>query len=180
MATQSESIITVGFDPDLEHSAVAVLKDGVPFRLWAGEARSRTLSEACNQLIDTKLLLPFEGTRYSSVLVLELPQHYIGGRANPMSLTVLSALCGAMCAAWPSGSQTTHFIHPTAWTRGLKKEIRQNQLLNLLGWGRLGNIQAPEQFCFSNTEWKHLLDAIGIASWAYDRLKMGFRIESVA
>lgn len=173
----SEGIYVNAFDPDLHHLGYARLF------LCGGEidvidvrtlkvSKTRKGERAVRKMIQeirefSKVIKP------ADALVVEGQQFYKtakGKKINPHSLLWLGQVAGA-CAMLPGDS--LYFPRPVEWKKTVEKPIHQARTLTKLGWGYKQTknysrpLHPPEEFgSILAEEWKHIVDAIGLALWA--------------
>jgi len=175
----------VGIDPDLHNLGFAlvdaeghVLKVNVvrvPKSFKGEEAVAEMISEAPRNL---DFWVPEEVCRRGFTAAIEGQQIYYGkSQVRPDSLLLLAQVAGAAaCAMRICGASTIILPRPRKWKGEVPKPIHQARILSRLGWAykktqgysyptdppkHLGSLR-PE-------EWKHVVDAIGLALWARDR-----------
>ena len=166
----------LGIDPDLHHTAIAVVNDDGKVMLLktiriADDLTGRyALIELAQTLGDgiPPMLSPF-------VAAVEGQQLYKGCPASPQDIIHLACAAG-ICLAKISQPKQLFLPTPQEWKKQVPKEIHQARTLNNLGWGyktlRDYSIPTRPPAEFQNIpekEWKHLVDAIGLALWARDK-----------
>jgi Holliday junction resolvasome RuvABC endonuclease subunit len=170
-------MIVLGIDPDLHHTGLSMVKDGVPQDLAcvtvdrklvgpeAVMAMARALPAALHSLSKLEPV----------VAVVENQQIYTGtqGRARPDDILKLGQVAGAALAAIEHVFcvDKVFFPKPQRWKGSVPKLIHQRRILSRLGWETVetkttvrpkGN---PLGFHLAATHWSHVLDAIGLALW---------------
>jgi hypothetical protein len=115
----------------------------------------------------------------------EIYQFGTGRTANPKSIMYLATVAGMALAAH---SRAFHLFFPTpqAWKGSVPKIIHQARILSKCGWkyekvGTLDNgycypVDVPIGLGdFKKTDWKHLVDAIGLALYAKEQYELAVR-----
>ena len=176
-------MITVGIDPDTKTSAIALMEDGQlkEVKIIKGnglQAQVKGLGEFLGEG-------GFEYHRYKHY-VIESQQIYAGGTKNPGSILKLAHVAGGLLGVVSESGWLDRFSFPTPreWKGSVPKQIHQARILSRLGWEykKSGTVKAG--YCYpvgtvfkeakqniegaqglKRTDWKHLVDAIGLAMW---------------
>ena len=128
--------------------------------------------------------LAFAGHNYPAMgsVTVEAQKTYRGKTKNPQDIVVLAAAAGvvlnAACARWPQA--TASFVLPEVWKKGVPKRIHQARILSRLGVPYTAKGTKSDGYCVPHwpegraplgadklnmSDWKHVVDAIGIAVW---------------
>lgn len=181
----------VGIDPDLQRPALAIVQgQDVVYVACMRTGKSRRqqavsdvakLSYSWMKGIDLDSIHP----RCPARIVVEAQQIYAGKTKNPQDICLLAAAAGASLASslqvWPNAEP--EFVLPRDWKKGVPKRIHQARVLS-----RLGIVPSPQGdkstgYCvpvwhgeaprgakeLKKTDWKHVVDAIGLACYARDK-----------
>ena len=118
---------------------------------------------------------------------------------NPRSMLPVAVVAGAALQRfthdWPEGCHTFSFPLPAQWKGQVPKQIHQARLCSALGWTyeTVGDNPSdgyarptePEQYknvlganTLGKTDWKHVLDAIGLARYAREKYLYQQRVEA--
>jgi len=185
------TIFSIGIDPDLHHTGLALLCDGcdvgtelavldVKCIAAAGLKCEAAVIEMVHQLsIDW-----FPGSiGLGPVLItVEAQEIYLGGATkNPRNIMHLAQVAGAAlaCATRQFINPILYFPRPATWKGQVPKQIHQERTLDKLGWPcrRVGTLKGG--YCYPTassivdiaraplpkTHWKHVVDAMGLALW---------------
>lgn len=120
----------------------------------------------------------FEAWSQSRIAVVEcqsITKHWTRKGVKPQDILRLGQVAGNAAGVVSSTYASAHHIMPLPikWKGSVPKDIHQRRTLNAIGWGyrNVGKqILPPEermaQFQVKPADWKHLIDAIGMALWA--------------
>jgi hypothetical protein len=179
-------VVIAGIDPDLTTPAVAVIDtdnhvyavDCIRVKRTRGEdpwiALNAALSDYFKDIAARWLpSLPLT----PRVLAVEGQEMYMHGAARKQDIAKLAfsagMVAGRFCREFPSANLLVPL--PKAWKGGQPKEINQARTCRHFGWGvdpAKGYVVPVEervlfpQRGFRRSDWKHGLDALGIALWA--------------
>lgn len=107
--------------------------------------------------------------------------------ASPSSILALGTVTGALVSEAlheVSSPDSVLLPVPQAWKGGVPKEIHQGRVLSRLGWQyeKMSGYCVPsvrtESLCsekINQSDWKHLVDSIGLAVWCRETLMAGKR-----
>jgi hypothetical protein len=184
---------SIGIDPDVTRPSVALVRsDGAVIACDCIKVKIPAGTRGGNRLLFTMLAIRGHlGTRdwhlrYGksisiSHLVVE-GQGIWNNEATPDSILKLGIVAG-MCMGIYSQWFNPSFLYlpgPVEWKKGVPKHIHQARLCTELGWafekhgtgkGRYCQPLAPvvaHHIDFNPGDWKHVLDAIGLARYAFD------------
>lgn len=191
----------VGVDPDLHSTAFAVITSDAP-RLRVEAVRIARVDQK-HKLLDAAALMALEIAvvgPLSMLLVhaaIEAPQHYGGARggtktrhANPEDLIALAVVSGAAAGFYSQNAEDVELVTPSVWKGQVPKGIHQAATCARLGWtfDPKKDFVLPHQTCgikdlerdggLRPGDWKHALDAIGLALWAMEKHERAARLAS--
>ncbi len=176
----------LAFDPDLHNTGWALVEKGasdvlhvrdvgcikVPTQIkkkktkgeWAVRLMSRAVAEWDRPV-------PW----IEEIYVVEGQQIYFGKTPNPQNIVHLAQVAGA-CLAW-SDCEHTYLPSPSQWKGSVEKHIHQARICKKLGWDyeiRASGknryaVPTNAPFSLKATEWKHCMDAIGLAIWGLEK-----------
>lgn len=162
----------IGCDPDTKRpSFAAVSEKGEVVWLWCPKITSPS-DIAANFYFERGM----ENVTYAAV-----EGQYVarGGANKAAGLIKLAQVAGACLATLQDiiplyeNPERIKIISPVKWKGSIPKPIHQARILTKLGWGFKSSstysspVNPPKQYSkIKKGEWKHLVDAIGIALWA--------------
>lgn len=170
----------IGVDPDLHTPSVACVDfRGAVVGLWVGrvikELKGADAVIASAKAITEHLRVATYGAQVAAIEGQDL---YLGGdRAtkNPKSILAVAQVAGAAVGVMSYRCRVLLPL-PRDWKGSVPKGIHQARICQRLGWpyraagGKEGYCvptDPPVKFeKFKGGDWKHLLDAIGLAQWA--------------
>lgn len=167
----------LGVDPDTKNQAFALLNlDGSIEKAWVAKSKNS------NEITQGKA--HFMGTMHTMTkpffAIVEGQKLYLNDKkSNPDSMIKLARASGIACA-WLSVNPHCKGIYiptPSEWKGTAQKHAHQSHILRKLGQVPVikgsgkGRYAVPEDnFLDLNlTEYKHVVDAIGLAQWALDK-----------
>lgn len=195
-------MITCGIDPDSKKTAVAFVwqpdPNQLPVLLAAG-VLSQNWNKGRPACITMAELLNRDLSRYVAecdAYAVESQKIYGRGRgrADPDDLIKLATISGAALARlqhmYPRA--TAYLPEPSEWKGEVPKAIHQARICKRMGWTeteRVGTdprkgytyptVTPSETKFFTDrprkVDWKHLVDAVGLALWAGEQLRKGNR-----
>lgn len=182
---------TLGVDPDMHNIGLAVVEDSqyrADAPVWVGHVRSTgskdnaavvdLINELCRQTPQLSQM-PTPTT-----IVVESQEIYKGGKTkNPMSILRLANCAGATAmyfrCLFPNANLI--IVNPKEWKGQVDKLAHQARTLRNLGWAydKVQNKKTKDGYCFpvsapsscmnsmmmKKGDWKHIMDAIGLALW---------------
>ena len=176
----------LGIDPDLRNTAWAVVCAGKVTHLGMVRVPKTINGQQCALGTFMELFgqLGAPGVYYDIILIEgQLCRQAAGAETkNPQSLVDLAACAGAASGAALAGQPTLAclWVPPHVWKGTVPKEINQARTCRTLGWdyetksgyvvpdpAQVGSIRYPEGCDVKQSDWKHLMDAIGIALWGW-------------
>ena len=178
-------MIYLGLDPDLHNTGLAVLDEEgdvahvevirVPKSYVGESAVQKMIQEMARRLpmlMGTLDIIP--DPEYFSCTV-EGQQIYMGkGQARPDSLLLLAQVAGAAAGILAPFCADLSLPRARKWKGSVPKPIHQARILGRLGWaykkgqGYTIPINPPAHLAkLKPEEWKHVVDAIGLARWAW-------------
>ncbi len=187
-------VIGVGYDPDYHHTAMAIVFQetrvaqprliyletmNVPSKLSGWEA----IRESCRTaqwLVNHKQLATPQSFLGATSIAVESQEVYgRDSKVNPSQLVGLAQIAGAILGQLHYGPGVVVLRPPARdWKGDVPKETTQARVFRDLGIPCTLYKTKRERWCiptgkvpgireeFSATQWKHLVDAIGLAIWA--------------
>lgn len=174
----------LGVDPDLHTPAFALVDDagrvvGVSvLKIKGSKGREAAVDLALGLCQEPR---PFDIKDLKGAAI-EGQQIYVGDAKNPDSLLLLAAAAGSLILAtwswYPGILADMTFPKPSEWKGGRPKQIHQKHILRRLGWefGTVGAPRGKSSYAYpldppvgkdlNKTDWKHCVDAIGLALYA--------------
>ena len=166
----------IGIDPDTKNTAVALVDIG-------GRVEKLGIVKAPGYLemlaeLPAQLSQFVEGSQIVGAVVEGQEINYRFTK-RPNDIVKLAQVAGG-CAAVLSGLlpevPRVAIPVPKRWKGNVPKQIHHGRILRRQGWGyeKAGTkesgycVPTDSPFRFGKTEWKHLVDAIGLACWAKD------------
>ena len=182
--------LVLGIDPDLDTTAYAAARDGRiecvgVVRVKKGRGLEGLVTELCAHMDNVP----------ADLIVVEGQQIYQGMRQRPDDILRLAQFAGvaAGLAAAQSGCFRVLMPRPQEWKGSVPKPIHQARVLTRLGWAyeqkgpppkrRAGKMEHAGYCVPTNvprdvdlydvrpSDWKHIVDAIGLALWGVDQIK---------
>lgn len=169
--------IAIGFDPDKNGSGVAivsatqVLAVGIVHSSNSVEAQCKALRPALEQI-----LLPWAGKVVPAAV--EYPRDW--GRARANDLIDLGIVSGRASEVLTSMGCPARLVSPNDWKGSLKKPVSHRRTLDYYGWCYRDSAAGPKDVEFPvglsvvtdvpDSSLKEILDAIGLARWAFENL----------
>jgi len=170
----------VGIDPDLHNTGVAIILDGVVESVNVCRVPKSLKGEAAVQAmlkqLSVDLPLWLEGVSFHGVV--EGQQIYYGkSKVSPDSILLLSQVAGGASAILHAICATSVTMpRPRKWKGEVPKPIHQARVLSRLGWlykktqGYSYPTNPPSRLNkLRPDEWKHVVDALGLAMWGAER-----------
>lgn len=178
-------MLTIGIDPDLHNTGIAVVEDGkvilarvisIAENLKGADAvieMAQVVQRECHYLE-----LEFE---VLDAVVVEGQEIYRGVTGNPMDMLRIAQVAGAAVSAWEAS--VTFLPQPKEWKGSVPKHIHQKRTAAKAGWTRtkmmggkspyvvpqgIGNVAGARDL--RDSDWKHVMDAVGLAYWGAERL----------
>jgi len=116
----------------------------------------------------------------SPVVAIETPMVYRKETKNPEDIIHLACVAGAAACAYASQGFRVEMVEPQRWKGQVPKGVHQKRTLDALGLtgkrrgGESAGYMVPDDPAFfgefgasaKDGDWKHLLDAVGLALWA--------------
>lgn len=193
------SYFSLGIDPDSHHTAIAVT---TPDRVVAvkvvevgakhkgQDAVARMIEALAMQLPPWLQALRNGPCPHLNVIVAEGQQIYGGGKTkNWDSVVMLGPITGAAAALCRHDSLAhVHVPKPVEWKGDIPKAVSQARILKHRGFGYLKKGSGKNQYCIpagpmphdilgaaqvSDSAWKHVVDAIGLADWGMKQNNAG-------
>lgn len=191
--------IFYGIDPDLHVPALACIERpahvGGARLVWAGIAHrtpddfrgAMALEDAACAGADVRGATGRAKPTSLAVVACEMPKKYPGSKVRPQDLIHLAASAGiwAGYVAQQSSAKVIAVEFPYAqdWKGSVPKYAHQARICKRMGWDySLAGTLRSGRYCVPSisslpdaaaavkaADWKHVLDALGLALWAYDR-----------
>ena len=171
-------MICLGIDPDSHNLAWALVeKDQTRITVLdlgiITVPKSFKGKRAVTKMIWELQQLPkrFEDLEQPYSLVIEGQEIYRGSnsKVNPNGLLMIAQIAGAAAGLLREGASGLRIPRPREWKQSIPKPVHQARILSKLGWGykKTQGYSYPlsSPFDFKSSEWKHLVDAIGLAVW---------------
>lgn len=171
----------IGVDPDLHATGIAVMHEEEVVHVTVARipAAFRGLGASLRMIhevgIAAKALLShgYLGNGIVSVAMIEGQTINFRQTANPASILPLSYVAGGAAASLlHHGLREVHLVEPRTWKGQVPKPIHQSRILKQLGWehSRTKTHAVPDDppvgRGLKSAEWKHVIDAIGLAMYA--------------
>ncbi len=173
-----QSLTVFAVDPDLHHTAWAVVESGYPLQLgvWDVQASKKNEEAVAQMLANMAKGFPF--TPRIDNIVIEVPVIYPNGKERPNDLMRLARVAGGAgalaCLSYPNAE--LYLATPLQWKGSVPKRIHQARICSKLGWEykqvhthsyptEIPNAAVMGAEGFKSRDWKHVLDAIGLGLW---------------
>lgn len=186
----------LGVDPDCHNTAFAVVRKDRLFSVGCTYVSKKIKGQRCAPHIFKQSVVKFYGTIPSLVCVMEgqtIRKKSGHETKNALSIVQLAmaagAALGAVMAQRPDAVMIV--VDPVVWKGSVPKQIHQVRLLKKLCWSyeTVGNVKTGyarpidptdyDRVCGADSlrkgDWKHVMDAIGLAFWLNDQLKAEVR-----
>ena len=169
----------IGFDPDTHNAAWAAV--GTSGILRVGLFRGKDATEVAQTIGAYE---GFEASAAPPTVVIENQTAYLVGenKATPRDLIELSFVAGAFVAHFPRS--TVYRPRPAAWKGQVPKDVHQRRILDGLGLRSTVKGTGRNAYCIPDDpshisgsqtldpkDWKHVVDAIGLAVWGLAEAK---------
>lgn len=180
----------IGVDPDLHHTGLALLNGdtGAVLDVLCITANGKTREDAVVAMVhalDVPWFIDHDLDDMGIVVVVEAQELYLGGGTqNPRNIMHLAQVAGAALAAAACQFRRTvlHFPRPAEWKGQVPKRVHQHKTLGKLGWEHKQVGTDQRGYCYPTigngdvarpplpkTQWKHVVDAIGLALWGMEK-----------
>ena len=176
-------MMVLGVDPDTLNTAFATWDGSGPGKVWVAHVKrtkARTIAHTAVAVRQLQREIP-------SVDVVAIEGQQIDGRrtgkGDLFTLAHVTGICIAECSRRHQHAEILVPI-PFEWKKSVAKHAMQARLYDSLGWGyeirgkktaRSDNrwsvpVHAPSKFQHvTDTQWKHVGDALLLARWAHDQ-----------
>ena len=169
-----------GIDPDTKNTAIAIITEDGRLYDWA---IVKTPSKVKGEEALPYLAKAFKSVAlpYCAVCCVEGQRIYRNSQAAPNTIITLANAAG-VCLSWAvDNADKVCLAAPQEWKGTVPKPIHQARILRKAGWGAKkksgysvpilqdSQIDGPIGK-IKDSEWKHLVDAIGLAHFARDRV----------
>lgn len=190
--------ISIGVDPDLHRTAFAAVCEQQV--LAVGVARVASWLKGPDAVAAMVAMLRYHHsdaehswdhwTRLSSVLVVEGQQIYAGGKKSTKgwdSVLLLAQVAGAAAGILTQYRQDLIIPRPQKWKGSIPKAVHQARVLKRRGieYDMKGSKtpKSDTRYCvprgrlaagsdtLADSDWKHVVDAIGLADWGLAQIK---------
>ena len=180
----NEINLFLGCDPDTKYQAYATIDLDDNVKAWV--VRSKTSDELV-QCRSHETLLPVDDPFIS---VVEGQKVYANDKkSNPDSLIKLARASGIACAylARSPRCKGIKVATPQEWKGSVQKHAHQAHILKQLGQTPIVKGSGANRYCvpkdnfldLSMTEYKHVVDAIGMAMWLRDQYTWKLKKEKI-
>lgn len=162
----------IGCDPDTRHAAYAVLnQQGEVVKAWTHESNGSILEQCRSHDFNAFI------TSAKAVAVVEGQQVYKDDKkSNPADLITLARSSGISSEYLSRFCEDIQIVLPLEWKGNRQKHAHQADILTKLGQVPVVKGKGDHRYCvpesnFLNinfTQYKHVIDAIGLAMWLRD------------
>lgn len=174
-------MITIGIDPSVTCTGVAIFNEGRYVHAYVSEAR--TVAEACakaaglgdvlRKLVDGGLLPRDAALRFAPIaFVVELPRVYPTSKqkGDPNDLIAVAAVAGAYAGLSHFQREPARYVHPSTWKGQVPKEIVEQRIKDrMIEWPADDVARwAEDMGKIARTKRHNATDAIGIAMWGIE------------
>lgn len=180
----------LGVDSDTKNQAYSLVDlDGNPLSTWVIKSDGSEYNQVMSH-IDHPNFLPYDNV----YAVIEGQKVYQDKnkrnikKSNPDSMIKLSRASGiAVYKCTMMGCIGAYIVQPSEWKGSVSKEAKQAQILRELGQTPVVKGSSGNKYCVPEenfldlnfTEYKHAVDAIGIARWAAQLHKWNLKKEQL-
>ena len=172
----------IGCDPDTRHAAYAALdREGNVIRAWTKESNgNETIQSNVHRVIDMDdqhMMDTLGAYLKTSVAAVEGQQVYRDDKkSNPADLIKLARSSGISCAYLSKFVLDIQIVLPNIWKGNRQKHAHQADILTKLGQTPVIKGKGDHRYAvpkedflrLNQTQYKHVIDAIGIAMWLRD------------
>lgn len=188
-------MIYLGCDPDTHSTGMAAVDEhGRVLGVWCIKAKGKTEGQAVvamSRAFDAFLpkIYATDDLDWHSLdaVAVEFPEIVYSAREgkNPRNIITLTAVAGVCLGRIVASTYfkcNHYFPRPREWKGSVPKHIHQARTCKHLGWayevhgkdqGRYCQPSDPPKLLGDDTlnpgDWKHIMDAIGLALWAKDK-----------
>ncbi len=186
----------IGIDPDLHNTGLALLNGdtGEVIEVKCVSSSGKKEEEAVIAMARALRFEWFPGYTYldtPSTVVIEAQEIYAGGGTkNPRNIMHLAQVAGAAIAIairiTTGPKKNLWFPRPAEWKGQVPKRIHQARILKRMKWDCQKVGTKDRGYCYptmpnsdlareplQKTQWKHVVDAIGLAQWGIKRHQYG-------
>lgn len=183
----------MGADPDMHRQSVVVI-DGdcrvvriAQFTVGRGITGRDAILRMSDRI--NKQTAVFYGCKAGAVESQEIAYSSKQG-ANPRSLMMLANISGLLVSNMTGRCGQVDLPTPVAWKGSISKIIHQARICKRMGWKykKAAGYIIPEPKSIEHvsvigtikpSDWKHILDSLGLALWAMDKYKKHERRELI-
>ena len=164
----------MGVDPDTVRPSFALVNtEGSVIWLWCPKLKGRDLSGLGSVILDKTDYHPAASVKYAAI-----EDQYIvdGKKADRLRKLCQNAGSCMVLTGLMYEIESAQYIRPATWNGGFEKHVSGARTLRKLGWGHIRKggqtpycipENPPDEFKHILAgEWKHLVDAIGLALYA--------------
>ena len=188
-------MLALGIDPDLHNTALALVRHDPALGSMLSKPSGYVVERVCVCSIDKRLrgaaaVMAMENALYHQMVsmrgwlihrtIVEGQEIYRGKTGNPADILRIAQVAGGALASAQALPGDTLLPTPNEWKGSVPKEIHQGRTCTKLGWRfekRAGYVVPIEPDGFVNcgtaamrdSDWKHVLDAIGLAIWGIEQ-----------
>lgn len=180
--------LVIGIDPDSRNVGLCGWWARLSSPEWVATTHVKSSGVFAAQELFDQCRAVFEAVSHRNALIVveAMRIHRNAGDSstkNPQSLVDLSFLGGIVAAAALATipASTVLPVEASYWKGTLKKKVQHSRLLTQLGWDKqvLSDYARPKTFPadlsalsqVSKGDWKHVMDAIGLAQWGVRQLE---------
>lgn len=172
-------MIVLGIDPDLHRTGWAIVESDPLKVKKVGIASVPTKIKGAQAVVAMRHALPRslpECYNYDLTVVESQEVYFAKSKANPNNLIFLAQVAGICAAFCPT--EEIWMPRPVNWKGQIPKPIHHDRILRSVGLSPI----KQQNFCFpgppldfelinvgNQTDWKHIVDAIGLACWGITR-----------
>lgn len=172
-------MIVLGIDPDLHRTGWALVESNPLTLKQVGIASTPTKFKNEEAVIHMRDAIPLslpQDIAYHLAIVESQEVYFAKAKANPNNLILLAQVAGICAAA--TRSAALWMPRPGSWKGQVPKDVHQDRILRSVGL----NPVRCKSYCFpsplpncpiinlnSQSDWKHVVDAIGLACWGIIR-----------
>lgn len=169
----------LAFDPDLHNTAWAHCT--YDRKLTGGIIRVDPGYKGDDAVTEMAIELGMEGEHNQHAgytLLVESQELHYGHRSAPKDIIRLAQVAGAILGSFGVSPSHVRLVSPSTWKGQVPKEIHQARVCKKLGWDfePMSDYVRPAQKHWEGftihkpSDWKHLMDAVGLALWGREKL----------
>jgi hypothetical protein len=175
----------IGCDPDMRNAAYAVVnRNGDLVTAFTVTSLNNVLSQSRAHKDAVQSLIPILD---GSVVVAGVEGQMVykdDKKSNPSDLIKLARSSGISCTyLTQSNVKDIQILLPSVWKGTAQKHVKQGEILRNLGQEPVLKGKGDHRYCvpkndflnLSMTQYKHVIDAIGIAQWMHKSYSWEFK-----